>query len=245
MIRAKYWLAGAALAVTSVATGGGCADDNLSLQIIHNQAPDSMCQTKPNEADPYLPHGSVELGRGGYLLTPLLHSNLASRMGNTAASIIQLHTATTEIIAVDSDDSRTVVGKLGGMAGRTRYISGVVDPGGLTSTGFEAIDIAQANALATAVAVGQSVEIIVKVIVHGEASGTNVDSQPFLYPITLTNGGEGGGQVNLGPCSNLPSGFTGNTSGCFGNGQDGGFIECCTSPGGVPMCPAVGTMAAP
>jgi hypothetical protein len=241
MIRVKCCLAPAALAVASAVLGAGCVDDYGSLLVIHNQALDESCSTAPDIEAPYLPHGTAAVGPGGgYTLTPLVQSGLTVRGNDINGGIIELKTASVEINPVDSDASRNAVAQLAELRGATRYISGSVSPGGLTSTSFQAIDSSQAAALAAGVQVGQSVEVIARVIVYGRHGGGSVASQPFEYPITLINGGTGGGLVDLGPCAGLPSDFVG-ASDCFGTGQDGALIQCCTGDGGQLVCPAIGT----
>jgi hypothetical protein len=242
MIRVKYGRVSAALALASVALVmglGGCADDYSGLLILHNQAVSETCTTEPVVANPYISHGTAQVGSGGgYFLTPLLQSTLVNREATTNGDIVSLHTAVVEIQPVDSAASRDVVGKLKELQGRTRYISGSVEPRGLTSIGFEGIDGEQANALSAAMMPGQTVEVLLRVVVHGDTAGTDVSSQGFLYPVTLVNVA-GGGFINLGACSALPPGTVG-TGDCFGTGQDGGSTECCTDAGGRPVCPARG-----
>jgi hypothetical protein len=240
MGRAKHCLVTTALMAMGALASAGCADDYLSLLVIHNQAPDESCEIAPMLEHPYRPHGTANVAVGGYLLTPLLQSNLTNHTDMVNGDIITLTTATVEIDPVDSDASRTVVSKLNELRGRTRYISGAVSPGGLTSTSFEAIDADQARALAGAVAAGQTVEVLATVIVNGDVGGNHVESKPFTYPITLQNVPNGSGAINLGACSSLPASFEGSTGGCFDTGQDSSFIECCTN-GSATICPAKGT----
>ena len=240
MNRVKYWLLPAIVAGLSALGGAGCADDYLSLKVLHNQAPDDMCVIEPNVEDPYIPHGFMVAGSNGYFMNPLLQSNLVNRTGEVNGDIISLETASVELRAVDSDASRSVIEGLGALTGRTRYISGSVSPGGLTTTGFEAVDSDQARALAGLITMGQSVEILAYITVYGDLDGGEVASPTFIYPITVTNNGASGNFQNLGPCANLTPGFMGIVADCFGNGQDNGFIQCCTAADGSNVCPAFG-----
>ena len=64
-----------------------------------------------------------------------------------------------------------------------------------------------------------------------------MSSQPFSYSVTL---GKGILRASKGPCAMLKAGTEvriGNP--CF-PGQDA-ITDCCTSPAGEPVCPAVGT----
>jgi hypothetical protein len=245
MIRVRYGRVSAALALASVVSIlglGGCADDYAGILILQNLATTTgACSPEPSTSSPFLSHGIAQVGSGGgYVLTPLLQSTLVNREGTTNGDIVLLHTAVVEIEPVDSAESRAVVSALKELQGRTRYISGSVAPRGLTTMSFEGIDSEQAVALAAAMMPGEAVEVLLRVVVHGDTQGTNVSSQPFLYPVTLVNEA-GGGFVNLGACSSLDVGTVGGSEGCFGTGQDGGFIECCTDAGGRPVCPARGT----
>jgi hypothetical protein len=245
MIRVKYGVVSAALALASVASvmgGSGCADDYAGLLILQNQAVvEGACSPDPSIGAPYRSFGTAQVGSGGgYVMTPLLQSTLVNREQTTNGDIVLLHTAVVEIQPVDSADSRAVVSALKELQGRTRYISGSVTPHGLTTMQFDAIDTEQAGALAAAMMPGQTVQVLARVVVHGDTAGTDVSSQPFIYPITLVNQ-PGGGFVDLGACSSLPTGSVGQISDCFDNGQDGGFTECCTDAGGRPVCPAEGT----
>jgi hypothetical protein len=243
MSRAKHCLVAAALAVVSAASGG-CADDYLSLLVVHNQAPDpeAMCAIEPMIENPYRPHGTANVAVGGYILTPLLQSNLTNRNDMVNGDIISLTTASVEINPVDSDASRNVVASLNELRGRTRYISGSVQPGGLTSSSFDAIDLDQARALAGAVTAGQSVEVLATVVVYGDSGGNTIKSATFNYPITIINDVGGSGPISVGACSGLQSGFVGASTDCFGNGQDQGFTQCCTAGTADDLlCPAQGT----
>jgi hypothetical protein len=248
MIRVKYGRVGAALALASVASVmglSGCADDYAGLLILQNQAVGESCTAEPVVSSPYISNGTAQVGSGGgYVMTPLVQSTLVNRENTTNGDIVLLHTAVVEIQAVDSADSRAVVAALQELRGRTRYISGAVAPRGLITTQFDAIDTEQANALSAAMMPGQRVEVLARVVVHGDTAGTDVSSQPFVYPITLINQA-GGGFVDLGPCSALALGTTGEQKDCFQNGQDNGFTECCTDAGGRPVCPAMGTGTTP
>jgi hypothetical protein len=242
MSRAKHCLVTAALAALTAMGGVGCADDYLSLVVIHNQAviPEE-CAPTPTIEEPYLPHGIANVAVGGYILTPLVQSNLTNRNDMTNGDIITIKTASVEINPVDSDDSRAVVAALNELRGATRHFYASVSPGGLTSLSFEAIDGAQARALATAIQPGQAVEVIASTIIYGDVGGGSVKSAPFEYPITLLNVENGSGVIDLGACSGLPTGFEGAANGCFDdNGQDNSFIECCSS-GAAQICPAKGT----
>jgi hypothetical protein len=242
---AKYGLISAAVAVLSVTTSG-CVADYGSLSIVHDQAPNESCEIAPNVGDAYLPHGTALVGAGGgYVMAPLLRSGLAAVAGKPNGHIINLSSAQVSIEPVDSDDSRAAVAALKELRARSRAISGSVEPGGLTSIFFDGIDGEQARALASAVVVGQAVEVLIKVVVKGDVGGSSVSTQDFLFPVTLLNSGGTPGAKNLGPCSSFPTSFTGATTDCFGTGQDGGSIECCTDAGGNAVCPAVGTMAGP
>ncbi len=229
----KYGLMTALLAVLS----GACADDYLSLVVIQNQAPDDQCAVTADLESPYLSHGQATVSRGGYFLTPIVQSNLSNLNDDVNGDLVQLRTVSVEIQAVDSDASRAAVAALGDIRGRTRYVSGTVTPGGITSMGFDAIDVEQAAVLSGAIGTA-SVEVLARVVVEGDVEGTSVKSPMFIYPITVTNGA----QIDLGPCDALPAGFIGGGSrGCFHAGQDvGSNVQCCTDLAGDPVCPAQG-----
>jgi hypothetical protein len=233
MIRLQYGLLVAMLALASA-----CADQNYSLVILQNQAPGGDCSLS---TDPtmFISHGVDDLNLGGYVLTPLIQSNLIERDNAPSATNIVLKGATAEIQAVDSDDSRATVSALSEVTGRMRYFAGTLTPGATIVVHVEIIDDAQAAALLSTLQPGQSVEVLVKVIVLGEVAGDSISSDPFYYPITLTNGGSSGGFINLGQCDALPEGFVGEDTTCFGTGQDGRGVECCTRSG-VLVCPAEG-----
>jgi hypothetical protein len=238
MIRAKYGVVGAALAVASV-IGSGCADYS-GLLILQNQPVSPDTCSASTDRGVFISHGFALVGAGGgYVFAPLIQSALVNREDTMNGDIVAIHSADVELQAVDSADSKAVIDALQELKGANRKVSGSVDPGGVITVTFPVIDSAQAMAMGTKVALGQSVEIIARVRVFGDTAGTEVSSQDFYYPITISNL-PGANFVDLGPCDSLAVGRTGIDNDCFGNGQDGAFVECCTSAGGVPVCPARG-----
>jgi hypothetical protein len=240
MSRAKYRLVSAMFAVLCVTAGAGCADDYLSLTILHNQPPDDSCMLSAGDTGVFISHGFADVAVGGYVFTPLLQSGLSNTSGQSNGDIIQLRNANVTISAVNSDDSRALVEALADQRSVSHAISGSVTPGGTVTLSFDAIDYTQATVMAGSLAVGQRVEVLANIVVVGDVEGSSVETQPFVYPITVTNGGS---LVNLGPCANLSSTFVGESGGCF-PGQDGAFLECCSDATGL-VCPAVGTMPPP
>jgi hypothetical protein len=238
MIRGgKYRLVGAALASV---IGSGCADYS-GLLILQNQPIDTSTCSPLTGKDQFIGHGFALVGggSGGYFFTPLVQSALVNREMTTNGDIVAVRSADVELQAVDSADSRAVITALKELNGANRKISGSIAPGGTVTLIIPAIDSAQADAMATAMVVGQSVEVIARVRVYGDTSGTSVSSSDFYYPITVKNE-PGQNFVDLGDCGGLTVGFVGRDTDCFNNGQDGAFTECCTQAGGIPVCPAKG-----
>jgi hypothetical protein len=112
--------------------------------------------------------------------------------------------------------------------------------GGLGDAPIDLVPVEVAAAVAKAAAAKPdftSTAIQATFTVVGDLAGGNVTSQLFPYTVALVNGGL---LNDKGLCSTLPSSFAPHTGNPCYPGQD--FSEdCCTSPTGASVCPAVGT----
>jgi hypothetical protein len=228
----------------------GCANNPISLIIEHNNAPEEGCAVKA-DTDQYVPEGFLDvtdIGRplsARYLFTPGVRSGLTGSTTTPTDNVIIVEGAKVALTATNNDRSKAVVTALAGMTldKADRKTSASVDPGSPTALIFELVDSAQVAALQSILTDNESVQVIAEVRVYGNVEGTDIESPPFNYPLTVCKGCL---VEQLGDCAALPAGFMGDGGGTCGLEQDGA-LQCCDSgvAGAKPVCPAVGPAAMP
>jgi hypothetical protein len=110
--------------------------------------------------------------------------------------------------------------------------SGSVFPESVTSFGFTVVPTGLLARLGDELGAGQRVTATVEVSVFGDLDGSDVESVPFIYPVTVCNGCM---IINNGDCANLGEGFEGSEGGTCNVLQDVP-VDCCTSGDGL-VCP--------
>lgn len=233
----------------AVALVGGCTD-NYSVIILRNIDPSDTCEVSPSttvsrgsgflDVTPELPDGTFNTG---YILTPEIRNPTgapvvsATRPGNPNAHIFYLRGVDVQVLAGPDPNSESAVRALqaAGLANRTILIGGSIEPNGTLGLGFPIIDAAMVQALQGAVII--PAQVVVRVVAFGKIDGTDIESPPFDYPVTLC---EGCLLADLGRCDQLSRDVEVPSGGECSPLADGA-LGCCTTDTGA-VCPAVSTM---
>lgn len=237
----------AAVLITSTLAVTGCVADSggEGFVIVNNTAVTGTdCALSGIPGQPFVPHGQIFSGSpGGYLLTPLMQSQITATMDQELQRTIMFEGAnislTIEAITVQHPDGsfdRPTAPTLAAADGQFQALfSGSLPPGGTANVSFEVIPVASLAAI-TAASGGNvqtdhiNVEVSALVKPFGTMGGSRVDGGPFKYPVTVCNDCV----VNdLGACPIMGTIRTGNACNPF---QDGP-VDCCES-GTSLICPA-------
>jgi hypothetical protein len=118
----------------------------------------------------------------------------------------------------------------------TLFTVDIAPDGGLVGAAFDVLPPATLEAIGTKLTgPTELAQVRVDVTVFGETiSGTDVESDPFRYPITICNGCQ---QNDLGSCVGLVA--EGIRTGGACNAFQDAAMDCCTTSGGAFTCPAV------
>lgn len=224
------------LLVLLVAAGSACADNDLTVIILHNQAPQEGCLVTGDQDAPALPFGTLDLAGGQpYVFTPVVRSSALENPDDINDNVVFLRGADVELLAAPTQRSIDVITMLGpAETVRTHLFSANVEPGGSSGVIFILIDQQQVGNLANIIGPEESVQLVARLSVFGEIDGADVTSPEFDYPITVC---EGCLVRTVYPdCASLPDGATIAPGGVCNAFQDG-IVDCCVS-GGVTQCPA-------
>jgi hypothetical protein len=241
-----------ALGITLITAAAGCADQGgQTLIILNNAVPQAGCLIDPaGSGDPILGIGQVDaigvLGDGtsiGYLLTPTIMNIADSQNGTFSIERTVITTgARVEVVPGAGPDGMPILSAaeltaLGEV--NTRFTSlftvDIAPDGGLVGAAFDVLPAPVLEAIGTKLSGTQLAQVRVDVSVFGETiAGTDVESDPFRYPITICNGCQ---QVNLGSCVGLAPENIRSGGAC--NAFQDAAMDCCTSSMGAFLCPAV------
>jgi hypothetical protein len=234
--------------LVGLAALGGCAASggDESILVLKNVAPPTSatagaCTFSPAEAEAGLLRGVLDTSaHTSYEFTAQLKSRITAGAGQVDVRTILLRGANVDLTFADA----TLLGadELAGLQSKNllhfmSLFSAPLGPnGGLTDAPFELIPAGVADALDGKLGTTTTV-VQAKFTVVGDLAGGNVSSQAFSYSVTL---GHGILLDNHGPCAMLKTSFAARAGNpCF-PGQDA-VVDCCTSPTGTAVCPAVGT----
>lgn len=231
-----------------IGLGAGCAANggDEGILVLKNVAPPTMasggvCMFTPSETEAGLGTGVLDTSaHTRYEFMAQLKSRITADSGQEDARTIILRGANVDLTFTDA--TLLSAAELADLQSKNLLhfmspFSGPLGPnGGLTDAPFELIPAEVAIALDSKAGFTSTV-VQARFTVVGDLAGGDVTSQAFSYSVTL---GHGILLDNQGPCAMLKSGTmvrTGNP--CF-PGQDA-ITDCCTSPTGEAVCPAVGT----
>jgi hypothetical protein len=242
--------------VASMLVATACADTGgEALEIRQNLTPPSTtCSLAAANNAPFTSRGEISLqSPQPYILTPMIESRISATMGFEGQRTILLRGARVDLqlgpISVDDGHGNVSVLDFGDTekqqlitAGTTKFrspFSSPLPPNGGLSVGV--FDIVPTTAFGAVIAkVGAAnfaskrvhAQALATIVVYGDLDGEEVESPPFIYPVTLCN--DCVVRV-LGSCP-LPVGtdvLPGNACNRF---QDG-VVDCCTA-GTSLLCPA-------
>jgi hypothetical protein len=226
------WAALAALVIAS-----GCTTDSGgSMIILRNQVPGEGCEISANESDAFYSSGIIDTNASrGYVFTPLVQSLVSLSSDESNPRLIAMRGADVEIsfpsgFLSEGEEATLRDDRL------TRFsqaFSGSVRPGDFSSFSFVVVPTGLLTRLG--LAAGDSVQLTVKVSVFGDLDGSDVESDPFVYPIEVCNGCM---TIDNGDCAALGEGFEGSEGGECNVLQDVP-VDCCTM-GGDLVCPVPG-----
>ncbi len=230
---------------------GACTADSGDEGIFITKnvaAPDTGCTFAASESSPFLAHGTFSIySTSAYQLHPQMKSRVTATAAQEDARTILLRGARVELEFADPNlFSATEIADMRAQ-GVTRFetlFSAPLPPTGGIADGD--VDLIPVSVLDRIIAkrpevlslTGESfrTELIAKVVVFGDMSGSEVTSQEFQYPVTVCN--DCVANV-LGTCP-LPAGTTTRKGNACNPYQDG-TADCC-SMGNDVICPAtVGT----
>lgn len=192
----KAAMKAAAVALIGAAAGvlaPACADNESSLFIRACLVPDEQCVVEPSTDSVSRQHGLVDVARtgGGYRCFLLLGNQLAP-LGNdslrTETSRIQVYAFDVSIRDAAADPTAAPLVEY------TTPAAGFVDPGQAPEAGYGAVDALLLDAQTAANLAGQGgsgflPEVLVSVVARGRTlGGTEVESAPWQFPITVCNG---------------------------------------------------------
>ncbi|MEO8551014.1 MAG: hypothetical protein ABI678_13605, partial [Kofleriaceae bacterium] len=199
-----------------------CADKgDEGFFILNNTAPvGAGCTFTGDPGQPFMAAGQISVAsQQGYVLTPLLESRITATMGREAQRTIHLEGANVTAAVANGGTSQSY----------TVLFSGSLAPnGGTTNVAFEALPATTIKALVGSET--NNVPVIVTVTPYGTLGGGRIDGEPFQYPITIINSGNGI-IVDQGVCKDL-SVSPPQLNPC--NAYQDGQIDCCHKSKTVP-----------
>jgi len=227
----------------------------------------TSCELSPETDAPFLSRGTIHVrSPNPYLLSPLIESRITAVMGQESARTVSLMGARIDlaigpITAEDAQGNTTFSctapdganpcfggAELTALADaaitkfRSLFSAPLPPNNGLTAATFDLIPtqaLREIERKAGTLAAGARLraQVVATATVYGRLGGGEVQSLPFVYPVTVCNDCV----VNPGKeCSLTPASFVprpGNPCNLY---QDG-IVDCCTE-GATLVCPAVGTM---
>lgn len=236
---ARVGLAAAAAVLGGCAANGGDA----GIAVMRSVAPSAMCTFSASDAELTVGRGILDVAlRASYLVGVQMISRITALDGQEVQRAVFVTGAKVDITFPDSTlftAAELAELKASGLTHFKTLFSTVVKPnGGLTDAAFELVPFELSDRLRTRPAFTQVVALgTFRVIGRLGVTGSELESDPFQFPVTLTNGG----LVNLkGPCAELATSFMPRVGNACNPAQDG-VVDCCTAPDNTLVCPAVGT----
>lgn len=191
-----------ALALLGVAAmGSACSVEESSMLVVGNAFLQDDCVAQPNLEGPFLARGTLDVSiRSQYIMFPVLQNQLGpseqvriQAAGAGAGQGSGLDDVLIEGNTIILNEAEVEFELPPGVAGLPSNIriptSGTVFPQGVSSAGIELISPNFGQGLAGVVGAGTTLTVLVKVRFFGvTASGTEVESAEFSYPLDICNG---------------------------------------------------------
>ncbi len=241
-MRRLFGLTPILLSSALLAIPSGCApdDDDSSLIMLHNLAPDEGCTTSPNLSETALGSGVIDVNATqGYFFTPLVQNTASTLEG---AILVSQRLALVEGVNVKvtfpqgalSDGTISSLNDSNLLEFSQRFSVTVQPDDGLLALSFFALPVQLLAALRGQTGVG--LDANVEVQLFGTMGGSDIESQEFNYPVFIC---EGCLANYVGTCETAPA--NPRTGGNCQVLQDG-IVDCCgPSPAGPLTCPSVNT----
>lgn len=237
---------------------GACVAQNgdEGIFVTKNAAPGDGCTFTSDPNEQFVSHGTIDMrAPQGYQMHPQMQSRITATDANFDARTILMRGGRVDLDFVSTDatgnklftDAELATMKMQGLTHFEQLFSAPLRPnGGIADGHLEVLPVATLEAIAAKAPAGQSfrTEVVAKVTVFGDMSGTEITSQEFQFPITVCNDcvlnvlQTTDGTALTCP---LPAGTVVAPGNSCNQYQDG-VVDCCTSPGGL-ICP--GTIAPP
>lgn len=209
---------------------GACTEGGATLVIVQNQVPEEGCSVS-TDLGTFRARGLIDVNSDqGYLFTPAVQSVL-----NEANS----ETGTQRIVFVEGAEVSLTLPEGTGVGATTftQRFSGSIFPQGISTFAFEIVPAEVLASLRGSTSPGDRVVAEAEITLFGTLEGSEIESQPYVYPVEICNGCVA--TFDLGLCSELPAGYEATGGICVAY-QDTDSVECCTDDGGNAICPAVG-----
>jgi len=232
------------LAAAATAALSGCVDrGDEALLLLRNQLPGQGCMISASEDDPFVAAGTIDTASAqagvGYMMTPLVANTTSTDRATDLQRTIIVQGADVDLSFPSGtlfdatelqqlrDDALTRF--------RVRFSGSVKPNGGTASFGFELVPSPLLTRIDAKLTGGNDRALVLgQVVIFGEMGGGRIESQEFIYPVTVCRGC----LVNdVGACAAIPGGFDAREGSPCNPYQDG-VVDCCQSAGGL-VCPAV------
>lgn len=233
------------VAILLVTNAAACTSDNgEAIIVLKNVAPGAGCSFMASESEQFLSHGSLDLTQNTpYLFTAQMKSRVLNDADPTnvgaTGSTADPDSRTIFVNAANID--LTFPGSAIDLSGLPndvvhfkKLFSAVMRPQAIADATFELLPADLGKEILAINANPPNIEVSATFQVIGDMNDDEVKSQPFTFPITLSNGGS---TRNRGDCP-LPMGTAVSTGNTCNTAQDGA-VDCCTDTGGTLVCPAI------
>ncbi len=220
----------AALALSLGACTAGNGDE--AILVTKNVTPGVGCTFVSATSEASLSHGMISaLSDRSYRLHPQLQSRISGDQAHNEQRTIITNGAHVDIAFADASEK---VGADALLHFDSLFSTPVYPNGGITDGAADIVpaDLIKAIKDAKGTAAFRT-ELIVKVVVFGDMSGTDVTSQEFQYPVTVCSDCV----VNVLPAA-CPATVALVNPGNPCNPYQDGTVDCCKDSTGKLMCPA-------
>ena len=217
----------------------GCAADSgdEAMYIAKAVAPGDSCSFTSDENEALIGHGRYVVNAPApYRIIPQLRSKIVVEdESKVIQRTVQIRGARVNLSFADPSFESGIDESL--LRFQSLFTAPLAPNGGITDTLFDLIPEGLSKAVAPKFsATVHEAEVIAKVEVYGDLSGSEVVSQEWQFPVTLCNDCI----INdLGPCSGLSSTATVRAGNACNPFQDG-VTDCCSEENGSLTCPAQG-----
>jgi hypothetical protein len=223
-----------------------CVDSgDEGLYVVNNSAvTGTSCVLNGSPMQPQLGHGLIQVDSPlPYIMTPLLQSRItAAENVDDISKTIQLRgadvTLTLKAVSIERNGAFTTTNPETQLTQFSTLFSGSIAPGASVNAFVDIIPPATIRSVVSMSGANLdtdslNAEVLASVVIKGEINDNGIESQPYLYPVTLCDDCV---FINRGLCVDfMGTASTGNACNQF---QDG-VVDCCTHSVNGYTCPAV------